>query len=281
MRPRTTFTAIAGLVGAAALGFRIRPRAVPMPAGSTTPDTVALPEDLPEPVVRFYRSLGTDAANAPVVDTFRLWGRARMRRTPLPRLSVTFWSEHRVGWSARQRLAVTWFGLPVLRGVDDYIDGHGRMRIGTRLVEGPEIDQGENLFLWAELLLVPSVLATRPRVWWEAVDAEHAVLHVPFGTGSERLTVRFDPVTGRLAECHARRYRTPGRPKVGWHIAYERWVWFPSGWYPSRISVRWADQTRPWFVLDVDGVAANVPVEPDLTISTDAPVAALEPRRTT
>src|SRR5688572_4819250 len=109
MKPRTAFTAIAGLVGAAALGFRIRPRALPMPAGSATPDTVALPGDLPEPVVRFYRSLGTDSATAPVVETFRLWGRAWMRRAPLPRLPVTFWSEHRVGWSARQRLAVTWF----------------------------------------------------------------------------------------------------------------------------------------------------------------------------
>jgi hypothetical protein len=269
--------AIAGLVGLTALGFRIRPRPVPITAESASPDTVALPDDLPAPVVRFYRSLGVDGT-APVVDTFALWGRAWMRRAPLPRLPVTFWSEHRVGWSGRQRLAVTWFGLPVLRGVDDYIDGRGRMRIGSRLVRGPAIDQGENLFLWAELLLVPSVLATRPRVSWQAVDAEHAVLHAPFGTGSERLTVRFDPVTGRIAECVAQRYRTPDRPKVGWHITYERWVWFPAGWYPTRISVRWADQNWPWFVLDVDGVAVNVPVDPDLTASTDAPVAALETR---
>jgi hypothetical protein len=277
MKPATAFAAVAGLVGVAALGFRIRPRAVPMPAYSAPPDTVALPMDLPEPVVCFYRSLGVDGGLAPVVDTFLLWGRAWMRRAPLPRLPVSFWSEHRVGWSARQRLAVTWFGLPLLRGVDDYIDGHGRMRIGRRLVTGPEIDQGENLFLWAELLLVPSALAARPGVRWEAVDAEHAVLYVPFSTGSEPLTVRFDPVTGRLAECHAQRYRTPGRPKVGWHITYDGWVSFPAGWYPSRISVRWADQARPWFVLDVDGVAVNVAVESDLT----TPVPAVESGRTT
>jgi hypothetical protein len=277
MKPRTLFASAAGLAALAALGFRVRPPAVPMPAELASPGTVALPPDLPEPVLRYHSSLGLDAGTAPMIDTFLLWGRAWMRRAPLLGLPVSFWSEHRVGWSARQRLAVTWFGLPVLRGVDDYIDGHGRMRIGRRLVAGPEIDQGENLFLWAELLLVPSVLATRPGVRWEAVDAEHAVLHVPFGTGSERLTVRFDPVTGRLAECHALRYRTPGRPKVSWHITYEGWVPFPSGWYPGRITVRWADQSRPWFVLDVDGVAVNVAVDSDLTV----PAATLQSGRTT
>jgi len=271
MKPRTLLVSAAGLAAVAALGFRIRPPAVPMPAQLASPGTVELPPDLPEPVLRYHRSLGLDAGGAPAVDTFLLWGRGWMRPTALPRLPVSFWSEHRVGWSGRQRLAVTWFGLPVLRGVDDYVGGHGRMRIGGRLVEGPEIDQGENLFLWAELLLVPSVLATRPGVRWEAVDAEHAALHVPFGAGSERLTVRFDPVTGRLAECHALRYRTPGGPKVGWHITYEGWVAFPSGWYPARIAVRWADQVRPWFVLDVDGVAVNVAVDSDLTAS-DAPL---------
>lgn len=139
------------------------------------------------------------------------------------------------------------------------------MRIGGRQVEGPEIDQGENLFLWAELLLVPSVLANRPGVWWEPVDADRAVLHVPFGTGSDRLEVRFDPVTGRISDSWAMRYRTPGDPKVGWHIRYERWDSFPAGCFPTRITVRWADQARPWFVLDVDGGAVNVAVDADLT----------------
>jgi hypothetical protein len=282
MKKRTVFGAVAGALAVASLGFRIRPRPVHTPVESlpASPDTVALPADLPEPVDRFYHSLGIEGA-APVIDTFALWGRAWMRLAPLPRLPVTFWSEHKVGWNGRQRLTVTWFGLPVLRGMDDYVDGHGHMRIGRQLVQGPSIDQGENLFLWAELLLVPSALATRPSVRWEPVDTEHAILHVPFGAGSERLTARFDPITGRLAECVAQRFRTPGQPKLGWHITYDRWAWLEAGWYPTRISVRWADQDRPWFVLDVDGVAVNVPVDSDLTGSTDATVAALETGRTT
>jgi hypothetical protein len=163
--------------------------------------------------------------------------------------------------------------LAVLRGEDDYIAGHGRMRIGRQRVSGPEIDQGENLFLWAELLLIPSVLATRPGVRWEPVDTDtdtdtdSARLRVPFGTGEDELLVRFDPDTGLISECRAMRFRTPGQPKVGWHIWYERWTHFAAGRYPTRISVRWADQPRPWFVLDVDGVAVNGPVDIDLSAS--------------
>jgi hypothetical protein len=159
---------------------------------------------------------------------------------------------------------VRWFGLPLLRGVDDYVDGHGRMRIGRSTVAGPEIDQGENLFLWAELVLVPSVLATRPGVRWEPIDRDSARLRVPFGDGEDELTFRFDRDTGLVGHCEAMRYRSPGGPKVGWHICYEQWRSFPAGTYPTRITVRWADQLRPWFELDVDGVALNVPVSPDL-----------------
>jgi hypothetical protein len=255
-----------GLVVAAALGFRVRPVRVGPVAPGPPAGTVETPDDLPAPVARYHRALGFDGWRVPAVDTFVLWGRAWMRPAPLLRLPVRFWSAHRVGWNGRQRLAVTWYGIPVLRAVDDYVDGHGRMRVGRRSVTGPEIDQGENLFLWAELLLVPSAMVSRPGVRWQAVDADSALLRVPFGGGSDRLMVRFDPDTGLLSECRALRYRTPGRPKVRWHIWYERWTHGPAGRYPGRICVRWADQPRPWFVLDVDGMATNVPVDADLEV---------------
>lgn len=266
-----------GLAAVIVIGFRVRPTRMRHGAAGPPGGTVELSRDLPSPVVRYHKALGYDGWHVPAVDTFALWGRAWMRPAPLLRLPVRFWSEHRVGWNGRQRLAVTWFGLPVLRAVDDYVDGHGRMRIGRRSVTGPEIDQGENLFLWAELLLVPAVLAARPQVRWQSIDADSALLRVPFGRGGDRLMVRFDPDTGLLSECRALRYRTPGGPKVGWYVWYERWSHGPNGMYPARISVRWADQSRPWFVLDVDGIATNVSIDTDLEVG--GPV--LEMRETT
>lgn len=251
----------AGLAAVGWLGLRIPPRplapprAIPAPAGE-----VDLPAGLPAPVARYYRVLGAGGPRVPRVETFALWGRARMRVIPLLPLPVAFWSEHRVGWSGLQLLAVTWFRLPVLRGRDHYLDGHGEMRIGRRRFAGPEIDQGENLFLWAELVLVPSVVATRPGVRWEPVDGRTARLRVPFGDAEDELTVQFDPATGLAGEIRAMRYREPGSEKLGWRVRYRRWTGSGTGLYPSRIDVTWSDQRRPWFVLDVDGVAAGAAV---------------------
>jgi hypothetical protein len=270
-----------GLIAMVVAGLRVRPRPIAPSASGPDAGLVELPGDLPAPVRRYHRELGLDRSHVPAVDTFALWGRAWMRRAPLPRLPVRFWSEHRVGWSARQRLAVTWYGIPVLRGVDDYIAGRGRMRIARQDVAGPEIDQGENLFLWAEMLLVPAVLAARPEARWEPIDSDSARLRVPLGDRSDELVVRFDPDTGLVTECRAMRYRAPGGPKVGWHIWYEQWTHFPAGCYPARISVRWADQRRPWFVLDVDGVAVNIPVDVDLRVGGPGPDTTDGPTRST
>jgi hypothetical protein len=246
-------------------GFRVRPRPRAGPSGSIDAATVRLPADLPPPVRRFYRAIGAEGPDVARVRTLALWGRAWMRRRPLPWLPVTFWSEHNVGWSGLQRLAVTWFGRPVLRGFDQYVDGRGAMTIGGRRTVGHEIDQGENLFLWAEVVLLPSVLATRPGVRWEPIDDHCARLQVPFGDDSDELIIHFDPQTDLLTRCRALRYREVGGPKLGWRIDYERWRPFDAGRFPARITVAWEDQATPWFVVDVDGVATNVAVSPGLT----------------
>jgi len=253
-------------------GFRVRPRPLrfaPDAATDAAPVLVALPPDLPDPVVRFYRAIGAGDQGAGVgdaceptivrVDTFALWGRAWMRRRPLPWLPVSFWSGHEVGRSGLQLLAVTWFGLPILRGRDQFAEGRGEMLIGGRRVTGPEIDQGENLFLWAELVLLPSVLSTRPDARWEPVGPHAARLRVPFGDGEDELVFFFDPETGLISRCRALRYREVGGPKLGWRLDYTRWRSFGGGTYPGRIVVTWQDQGRPWFILDVDGAATNFP----------------------
>ncbi|WP_412538493.1 DUF6544 family protein [Longispora sp. K20-0274] len=252
--------AVAGglVLAAAALawaGLRVPLRPLrPVDDGPPPTGGGAIPSDWPEPVRRHY--LASTGPTADPVDTFALWGRARMRIGRLPWLPATFWSEHQVGRRALQRITVTWFGLPVLRGVDSYADGHGEMRIGGRRISGPEIDQGENLFVWAELVLLPSALLA-PGVRWEPVDEHAARLVVPFGTGSDELEFRFDPDTGLLCEGHAMRYRDVGGPKLGWRVDYRAWHRFGRMLLPSELTVTWADQDRPWFVLTVDGGTAT------------------------
>jgi hypothetical protein len=266
----TAAAAVAGVVALSWLGLRIRPRPQRQPGPSRAADEVILPADLPQPVERFYRALGDGDLRAKQVDTFTLWGRARMKQGPLPWLPVTFWSEHRTGWSGLQLLAVTWFRLPILRARDSYLEERGEMTIGRRRVSGPEIDQGENLFLWAELVLVPSVLATRPGVHWEPINDVTARLIVPFGDTEDEIVFRFDPGTGLLEHGTASRYQTVGGPKVGWRIGYHAWRWFDAGLYPSKITVTWLGRGRPWFILDVDGIAINAPVSDRLSAGSPA-----------
>jgi hypothetical protein len=263
-----SFAAVAAL---AWLGFQVPARPLRPPRRSAAPvEEVSLPGDLPAPVARYYRMVGGSETTAVRVDTFTLWGRARMRRAGLPRMPVTFWSEHRVGWSGRQLLAITWYRMPILRGHDTSIDGHGEMHIGRQRLAGPEIDQGENLFLWAELVLLPSVLATRPGARWVAIDEQSARLRFPFGGGEDEMTFRFDPESGLLTEGRALRYKAAGTPKIGWRIRYQRWSRFDAGVFPTRIDVTWEDDGRPWFVLDVDGVAVNASISDLLTAGTSA-----------
>jgi hypothetical protein len=71
-------------------------------------------------------------------------------------------------------------------------------------------------------------------------------------------------VTGLLTEGRAMRYKGVDEAKTGWRIGYERWTTFEAGLFPARITVTWEDRGRPWFVLDVDGVAVNAPVSAEL-----------------
>ena len=126
-------------------------------------------------------------------------------------------------WQAFYRLMeITWFGLPILKGVDYHIDGRGGLKI-TGLIEpeetGEKIDQAQNLVLWGEAIWTPSVYLTDSRVRWEAVDEKTAWLVIPFSGREEAFLVRFDPQTEMIQEMSAERYieaeRRP-RPPGGW-----------------------------------------------------------------
>jgi hypothetical protein len=71
---------------------------------------------------------------------------------------------------------------------------------------------------------------------------------------------RFHSQTGLIREGRALRHRERGGPKIGWQIGYLGWRRFGDLTFPSRITVTWEDHGRPWFVLDVDGLAFNVPI---------------------
>lgn len=241
------------------LGLKIAPK--PFPRFSQqmpTLETVPLPKGLPAPVERYYRKIYGE--RVPRITSAVITGRMQLR----PYAGITFPGRfrmtHEAGKGYRHYLEATWFGLPVMKVNEWYLDGHGRLELPFGVSEGPEIDQGANLGLWAESLWLPALLVTDPRVHWEPVDAQTALLVVPFGEEQERFVVRFDPQTSDLYLMESMRYKSGSAQKTLWiNLTLEtRTV---NGYTIGAVgAVTWLDDGKPWAIFTVEDVVYNADV---------------------
>jgi hypothetical protein len=252
---------IAILVVLGWLGFRVRPRPFP-PLAERSPilKTVPLPEDLPAPVERFYRQLYGD--QVPGIESAVITGRATMSPVGGLKVPARFRFVHEVGRNYRHYFELTWYGLTAGRGNEHYLDGKSRLVLPFGLSdEGPQVDQAANLSLWAEYVWLPAVLVTHPRVRWEPVDENTALLVVPFGDQFERFVTRFDPATGRLHMIEAMRYKdSKSTAKTLWLNESLNWDTVTGHQIPTTGAVTWFDQGRPWAVFTVEDIVLNVDV---------------------
>ena len=189
------------------LGLRVKPRPLPAFAGnSPVLETVPLPEGLPAPVERFYRQVYGD--RVPVIESAVISGRAVMSPVGGVKIPARFRFYHRAGQDYRHFFEMTWFGRTFGTGNEHYLDGKSRLTLPMGLSdEGPQVDQAANLSMWAEYVWLPAVLITDPRVRWEPVDENTALLIVPFGDGEQTFVARFDPDSGRLRMLKSMRYK--------------------------------------------------------------------------
>ncbi|NLE77082.1 MAG: hypothetical protein GX605_10085, partial [Chloroflexi bacterium] len=235
------------------LGLQIRPGPFPDFAQRTpTLPTVPLPGGLPAPVERFYRAVYGD--QAPVIETVVLTGRATIRpalNVPLP---ARFIFVHNAGRDYRHYFEATFFGLPLLKVNEGYLDGESFFESPMGSTRGdPNANQGANLALWAEAAMFPAVLVTDPRVRWAPVDDQTALLFVPYGDQQESFVVRFNPSTGLIDAMDAMRFRESGtdKPKILWITRNEAGPTLPGSKVGAVGSATWLDQGRPWAVFTV------------------------------
>jgi hypothetical protein len=254
--------AVVGLALLGWLGLRIRPRPfAALAQEKPVLKTMPLPAGLPVPVERYYRQLYGD--QVPVIESAVITGRATMSPVGGLKLPARFRFVHQVGQDYRHYFELTWFGRTIGTGNEHYLDGKSRLALPMGLSdEGPQVDQAANLSLWAEYVWLPAVFITDPRVRWEPVDEQTALLVVPFGDQFERFVARFDPATGRLRLLEAMRYKdSKSTARTLWLNESQNWDTVSGQQIPTTGAVTWFDQGRPWAVFTVEDIALNVDVQ--------------------
>jgi hypothetical protein len=238
---------LALVVGVGWLGLQIKPKPYPPhPEGTGELDVTELHSELPEPVYRhFHATLGEEV---PQIETSVVWGRGDFNFNGLW-AHVRFKSYHDPGRAFLRDQEITWFGMPVLRGADAYLEGKGSLDItgpfGLLNISGSgeKFDQGQNLAMWAEApYTTPSVLVLDPRVRWEPIDDTSARLIVPLGEQEEdSLRVEFDPETGLMTRMSGMRYRGQEETKTPWSGEYSDWGTARGIKVPHRLVGTWED----------------------------------------
>jgi hypothetical protein len=246
-----------GLLGV--VGLRVTPASLPDPdvvGGEIT--WVALPDGLPPPVERFYTTLYGE--EVPVVDSAVLSGRGTMRVNGLT-LPVRWRFTHDAGRAYRHHIEATFLGRRLLSVHETYRDGVARLELPFGVSEGPQVDQGANLALWAEAVWLPAIWVTDERVRWEPVDEHTALLVLPGPDGEEVAVARFDPGSGLLRLLESMRFKgEDAEERTLWLNDAERWGEVDGWTLPIETSVTWLDDGSPWARLTTEQVIYNADV---------------------
>jgi len=242
------------------VGLQIKPASLPA-FQDEQPDfeTIPIPDGLPKPVTRYMQKVYGE--QVPIIHSAVISGRATLRVNGVT-MPGRFRFTHIAGQGYRHYIESTLFGFPIMKVNEHYLDGKARLNLPFGVFDGPQIDQAANLGLWAETMWLPSVFMTDPRVRWETVDDESAILIVPYGDEEQRFFVRFDPETGLLLLMETMRYRdAEGGRKILWLSEARAWQTINKTLVPSTGAAIWLDEGTPWAIFNVEEIVYNVDVD--------------------
>ena len=237
-------------------GLRAQPAAFPRFSGFPGPVTTApRPAGLPAPVERYYWLIHGDGV--PVYHSAVLSGRGTLRFMGV-RFPARWRFSHQTGQSYRHYIEATFYGFPIMKVNETYLDGHSRLELPFGVVENdPNVNSAANIGMWAEMALFPASYLTVGRARWEPLDQHAALLHVPFLDGEQVFTVRFDPETGLLKNLETLRYLDQKRGKIRWwgEFVYEDVVDGVPG--KTLLTANWEHEHSPWMIIELDEAVFN------------------------
>ncbi len=240
-------------------GFRLQPAPFPAYSAASAPvTTTAIPAGLPAPVERYLRLTYGDAV--PVYTSAVMSGRGSLRFMGLTmpaRLRFT----HELGKNYRHYIETTFYGIPVFKVNERYLDGHTLMELPFGVEEDtPGTDGAANQGLWAETIFYPAYLVTDPRLRWEAVDEDTARLFVPFKDGEQEFTVEFEPQSGMMTHIETLRYRDEKSGFLRWWGDHIYGIDQNGDPVLEGFSVTWEDEGTPWLKIKVEDMVFNTDV---------------------
>lgn len=240
-------------------GLRMQPKPFPPFSGAVRAvETRAMPENLPAPLERYLRLIYGD--EIPVYTSAVMSGRGTLRfmGVEMPaRLRFT----HDVGQGYRHYIETTFYGVPIFKVNERYLDGVGRMELPFGVVENdPGVNSAANQGLWAEMLMYPASVVNDPRVRWEAVNDSRVKLYVPYQDGEQEFTLRFDPATGLLTQYETLRYRDEKLGKVRWwgDLIYATGADGKPALQEFRVT--WEDEGTPWLKAKLEEMEFNADI---------------------
>jgi hypothetical protein len=243
------------------LGLQVKPKPFSAyPEKTSESKTIPLPAGLPAPVERFYKTVYGD--KIPVIETVVIKGRASIAPFGV-KLPARFLFVHNTGKDYRHYIEATWFGIPLLKVNEGYLDGKSFFESPMgKIYDDASTNQAANLAVWAEAAWFPSIWITDSRVHWEAVNDTTALLFIPFEGQEENFVMRFNPDTGLLDSMEAMRFRDSGSQakKILWITRNIEGKKIKGTQLDAIGSATWLDQGKPWAIFTLEEVNYNVDV---------------------